>query len=76
MVAWDAIRYLARLMMLPRDPAVVIAACLDPVYSSLEDLLHEQSGVRIIKAPVRAPERTPLPKGGSPAPAASACAGY
>jgi hypothetical protein len=36
------LRYLARLMTLPRDAAVVIAACLDPVYLSLEDLLVEQ----------------------------------
>ena len=37
------LRYLARLMTLPRDAAVVITACLDPVFSSLEDSLHEQS---------------------------------
>ena len=36
------LRYLARLMTLPRDAAVVIAACLDPGYLSLEDLLVEQ----------------------------------
>ncbi len=28
-------------MTLPRDPAVVIAACLDPVYSSLENVLRQ-----------------------------------
>jgi hypothetical protein len=37
-----SLRYVARLMMLPHDAAVVIAACLDPAYSSLEKLLYEQ----------------------------------
>jgi hypothetical protein len=37
-----SLRYVARLMMLPHDVAVVIAACLDPVYSSREKLLCEQ----------------------------------
>lgn len=36
-----SLRYLALLMTLPREAAVVIAACLDPVYSSLEKLLFE-----------------------------------
>jgi hypothetical protein len=35
-----SLTYLARLMTLPRDPAVAIAACLDPAYSSLETVLR------------------------------------
>lgn len=38
-----SLRYLARLMTLPREPAVVIAACLDPWYSSLEERLENRS---------------------------------
>jgi hypothetical protein len=37
-----SLRYLARLMTLPRDAAVAIAACLDPWYSSLEELLDKK----------------------------------
>src|ERR1039457_687067 len=45
------LRYLARLMTLPRDAAVDIAACLDPVYLSLEDLLVEQFNGRRRRGP-------------------------
>jgi hypothetical protein len=50
-----SLKYLARLIILPRDAAIVIAACLDPVYSSLEELLNEQYkqivGIRYSAAP-------------------------
>jgi hypothetical protein len=37
-----SLRYLARLIALPRDAAVAIAACLDPEYSSLDEHLAER----------------------------------
>jgi hypothetical protein len=55
-----SLRYLARLMTLPRDSAVVIAACLDPVYSSLDKLLYEKYR-QVVKGRYGAPLR---PAGG------------